>query len=564
MTDLSFLRPWAALFLIPAFAFCLFRLKSVQNWFGIVDYHLLDRLVVKNCLKIRGNAGTLFLLLCVFSFMAALCGLSVNGRNVSLYHPKSPAVIVLDMSLSMKVRDVLPNRFSRAILKIYDLLDELKGNPVSLIVFTDEPYLLIPPTSDKKVVENILPLLSFNLMPSQGSRIDRALEEAVKTIKSTGAVFGDVFLITDGAEDVLEIQDKTVNLARTAFSEGTRFFILGAGTPQGGGLFAKEDIPVLDALGNPVRHRLKEAYLKQLAAEGGGTYTRLQINGDDIALLMKKRRTSFETGDNSALTDNSLNDTGYLFLILPLMGFPLLFRSGRFLAFLLPLFLTLPVRADMPDAFLSPSAAAMRHIERGETDKAVEVARTSNNFTALYNIGTKLIFLQNYPAAIELLEAAVKLVPEDMNAQINLEIARRLNEPPSSPPPPEGDGQKPEGGETPDDSLNQDNNNDGQGDDNKENTEGDSDSSDGENNETDGEGNNSGEGGQDSSGDGENEANGDPDSSGNNNGSSAPAHGTEGGIVPVHEDPLTLLRHKILFLYQKKRYNDEKYFGAQW
>ena len=38
----------------------------------------------------------------------------------------------------------------------------------------------------------------------------------------------------------------------------------------------------------------------------------------------------------------------------------------------------------------------------------------------------------------------------------------------------------------------------------------------------------------------------------------------ENKMLPVHEDPLTLLRHKILFLYREKRYNEENQIGAQW
>mgnify|MGYP003571284519 CR=1 FL=1 len=607
--DFSVVRPWAFAFFIPAVLFCFFKLKSVQAWLGIVDAHLLDSLLVRTCVRLKERLGAFFLILCVCSILGALAGISLKNGQTDLYSPKSPAVIVLDISLSMKVKDIHPNRFSRAVFKIYDLLEELKGIPVSLIVFTNEPYQLIPATTDKGVIEAVLPLLNFSLMPSQGSRTDRAVEEALKAIKDAGAEFGDIFLITDGAEDILEMQDKTDALIQSAAQKGSRLFILGTGTPQGGQLFEKEDIPVLDVLGNPIIHRLKEGYLKRLAKLGGGEYARVQTDDSDIALLMKARKSKFAAGEKSALTDKSLNDRGYWFLILPLIGFPFLFQKGRLLVVLLCLWVFVPARADTLEYFLSPSGAAMRRLEQGNQEGAVETAVRSNNFIALYNVGTKLISLENYPQAIDLLEKAVQLRPYDESAQINLEIARRLNDKPANDQTPDAgendqvqnqdqSGGK-EGKEEEENNLNQNRNNDLQHNDNKENSENESgdqnensnaenasesndpqkenqndnadssnrddSSSDSEKNQetsdstSEKEENASAESGE-GSGNAEDE---ESDDSGNEENASGEQN-NENKMLPVHEDPLTLLRHKILFLYREKRYNEENQIGAQW
>lgn len=612
--EFDVLRPWAFLFLIPALLFCFFRLKSVQAWLGIVDAHLLEPLLVRTYLRFKERLGALFLIACVFSLLGALAGISLKGSSGSLYHPKIPAVVVLDMSLSMKVKDIPPNRFSRAIFKVYDLLAELKGVPVALIVFTDEPYQLIPVTADKEVIETVLPLLSFNLMPSQGSRTDRAIEDALRTIKETGAGFGDIFLITDGADDVWEIQDKTETLIRTAAQNGSRLFILGVGTLQGGQLFEKEDIPALDALGNPIIHRLKEGYLKRLAQIGGGEYARVQTDNSDIAALIKVRENILIAGEKSALTDQSLHDTGYWFLILPLIGFSFLFQKGRLLLWFLIVSIAIPAQADILDHFLSPAGQAMWYLEQGKQDSAIETARQSDHFTALYNVGTRLIFLQNYPQAIELLEKAVQKKPDNENAQINLEIARRLNENPSP-------DEAPNAGEN-DETQNQDQSGAGGGQaegENGLNQNGNNSSQDNESNEENSDESGTGEGvlkAQDrdqgneesnqndsdsdngeaekqppqqgnerespaspdnSEGREEEPQNGEqtPDESGGDEGENSDTNAGNGEqepenpdkeqkLIPVHEDPLTLLRHKILFLHHEKRYNEEKQIGAQW
>lgn len=589
--EISVLRPWAFVFLFPAVLFCFFRLRAVKTWLGIVDAHLLKPLLVRVCVRFGEGIKIGLLGLSCLSVLCALAGVSITGRQKSLYFPKSPAVIALDMSLSMKVQDISPNRFSRAVFKTYDLLDELTGIPTALIVFTDEPYQLVPTTTEKQAIETLLPLLNFNLLPSRGSRPDRVVEEALRTIKEAGADFGDIFLITDGADDILEVQDKTAELVRQAAGQGNRLFILGVGTPQGGALFEKEDTPVLDALGNPVSHRLKEGWLRRLAELGNGRYVRVRTDGSDVAALIKAQKSRLEAGEQSTLTDDrSFSDEGYWFLILPLLVFPFLFRQGRLLSVLFVFaFSPEALAADAAELFLSPSAAAMRFLNGGNQAKAIEIAGRSDNFTALYNVGTQLIFLQNYSKAQELLEKAVQKRPEDENAQINLEIARRLNRPPPSDSPesnsndetqnPDNSGEK-EGGAEGQNDLNQNNNNSPQQNDNKENNQNEG----GENPEnsppvsTDGEGNadnnRNDQNRPSGSGQGQGGApeNQEGSSGQDNNGSGDPGNGennenrTENpdNMVPVHEDPLTLLRHKILFLYQEKRYADEKPVGTQW
>ena len=592
MTDVSVLRPWALFFLIPCVFFCFFKLKSVQTWSGIVDFHLLETLTVKAYVRFKQKLSAFLLLLSVCSFLAALSGVSFKSGRAALYHPKSPAVIVLDMSLSMKVKDVYPNRFSRAIFKIYDLLEGLKGVPVSFVVFTDEPYRLIPSTTDKGVLENILPLLNFSLMPSQGGRTDRAIREALEAIKETGARFGDIFLITDGAEDVFEIQDKTQELVLSAFKEGNRLFILGVGTPEGGGLFEKNDVPVLDALGNPVIHRLKEGYLKLLAQTGGGKYVRVQTDNSDVSALIEAR--SFpEAGRKSRLTDDAFADTGYFFLIPLLIVFPFLFQRGRLLVAVLGISASFPAQADVFDAFLSPSAAAMRLLERGRQTEAAATAERSNDFTALYNVGTRLIFLKDYPQAIALLEKAVQIRPENEDAQINLEIARRLNErpPEDGNSGKEGNGQAGNPNQSDDkqedsdgkENLNQNDNIDKQHNENKENLnknkqgkeerqaetssgEGGAETDDAESDSGSGK-NNAGanEAGNDVSGSGNDGEKKDEEADDGKNDSEQPEErNDENKMKPVYDDPLTLLRHKILFLHRQKRYDQEKQLGVQW
>ena len=540
------LRPWAFVFILPALLFVAFGLRGFKAWAGVIDPKLLRSLSTGVKTPFWTKAGRFAAGLACLCVVAAMAGVSFVGTKRALYEPKSPAVVVLDMSLSMRAADVSPNRFSRAVFKVYDLLNELKGVPTGFVVFTDEPYQLVPATTEKGVVESLLPLLNFSLMPSQGSRLDRAIGAAIETITESGAAFGDIFLITDGGDEVFATRAKTEALVKSAAKKGFRLFVSGVGTAAGGAVLQKENEPVLDALGNPVRHRLDDAWLRRLAAIGNGAYAAASADGTDVAFLSAHYR--YEVGNKAFV-----------------------FKRGRLLAS--ALFLCVPAKADPCDWFLSPSMASSRQIGAGDVAAAVGTAERSKDFTALYNVGTRLIFSGDYAWAASVLEQAAALRPDDENAQINLEIARRLNKNPPRDSGGDGNGENDGGRDESDDGAGGggESNGGGQGGGSEKDGDGDLNQSannspqDNENKEnTDGNPNDFQDGSNDNSGDGQSEEGSDGGESGSPNGGADGGENGDGDMMPVHEDPAALLKHKILFQYYENRYGGEPEIGAKW
>lgn len=617
--EITVLRPWAFWFLIPAVLFCLLRFREIKAWFGVIDAHLLSSLLMRFSVRLRGIFSFTAVFLICFCAVFALAGVSFRNREAPLYTPKSPVVIVLDLSLSMRVGDTAPSRFSRAVFKTYDLLKALDGIPAGLVVFTDEPYQVVPATTDRGVIEAVLPLLNFSLMPSQGTRIDRALNEALSMIEASGAVSGDVFLMTDGGEETIGLQDKALDFAARLSKNGGRLFILGAGTTKGGTLLKKENEPFIDRLGNPVHHRLKEAFLKKLAVAGGGAYASVSADGSDVTFLLNAYNRLFLDSEKTDLTDKDKKaDEGYWFLIPPLLAFPFLFLKGRFLSVFILICLAFPARAaTFSDWFLNPAARAEADFLKGDKEAAVKAALASDDFTLLYNTGTRLIYDSDYGQAAELLEKAVLKRPDNEDAQLNLEIAKRLNENPPSEENQDGSGEGPQGegeneGNSDDKNLNQNNNNNSNQSENKENNNqnqdekkqqgqppsdgkddskneqkeksGTPDKNDGrdkadEDGGQNGQAGNTGKGGQKNPTDGQEkpqdgqpqksagatQGNGRERPSGAGNMPSDNAPENKGGdITRVPDDPMALLRHKILFLHQEKRYEGNPGEGAGW
>ena len=62
-----------------------------------------------------------------------------TGRNI---------IIALDLSRSMRVQDVKPDRLAQAKIVIYELLESMKNDRVGLIAFAGTPFLSAPLTID--------------------------------------------------------------------------------------------------------------------------------------------------------------------------------------------------------------------------------------------------------------------------------------------------------------------------------------------------------------------------------------------------------------------------------
>lgn len=581
MNEIVFLRPWAFWFLIPSLLFCFRAFGTSEAWGRAVDSHLLPFLS-------RGRSGQKRILP-ILSFFASICavlamvGVGVQRTNGTLYAPKTPVMIMADLSLSMRAKDVFPNRFSALQFKSYDILNGLKGMPVGFGIFANEPYSLLPTTTDKSVIENILPLLNFDLVPAQGSRIDRALEEAVRMLKSTGAKGGDIFLLTDGGEEVLAQQDDALKTAASFAKSGGRLFVLGIGTTAGAPLMQKDDTPITDRLGNPVHHRLKEEFLKKLALKGNGAYASVSADGSDTAFLMRSYARLFQDADASEINvknDPRTTDIGWMFLFPALLVFPFLAGRGALSVLLIFGFFSVPANAS--DLFLNAPARAEKALKSGDVSKALRIARDAEDFKTYYNTGTRLIRMENYDAAVEMLKAAVFENPNSEDAQINLEIAERLRN--REPPPDGGQGKNDDSNGDGDSSGNNEGNSDngtgGSGGPSAGGGNGEGDSENQENNlnqnnknnkqHTDNKQNDNQNSLQENKVEASSGASGASDNGQGGNFENKPSNtpsegqGQGGGAPKIPDDPSLLLKQKILFQHLSGRYPPESLQGAEW
>lgn len=202
-----FLRPWWFLAFLPlifCFIFLIHKQVKKTSWATVCDDYLLP-FVMEN--KDQNNVRNAFMSLFIAaSFMiVALTGPTWSRLPVPLFQKIMPKVIVLDLSMAMLSKEILPSRLERAKYILHDFLNRTDLGQVALVAYTSEPFVVSPLTEDGKTIDALLPSLNPDIMPVQGQTLWSGLEEATKLIKGAGFSYGQVVVFTGSAPNAKDI-----------------------------------------------------------------------------------------------------------------------------------------------------------------------------------------------------------------------------------------------------------------------------------------------------------------------------------------------------------------------
>ncbi len=197
------------------------------------------------------------------------------GRNV---------LIALDLSRSMRVADVKPDRLAQAKIVIYELLESMPSERIGLIGFAGSPYLYAPLTIDHSAVRETVEQVDETWAPKGGSDLAAAVHLATETLKKTGQKNNALVILSDGEKHEGDLDA----MIAEAEKSGVYILAVGVGT-EDGGFVPNADFPngqMVDRSGRPVVSRLQADVMRKLAAETKGRFA-LAGSGLDIPAMVK-------------------------------------------------------------------------------------------------------------------------------------------------------------------------------------------------------------------------------------------------------------------------------------
>ena len=227
--------------------------------------------------------------LTILIFVLLIIGLSNPQIGTKMEEVKREGVdlmIAIDLSNSMMVEDIKPNRLERAKQAISRLIDKLEGDRIGLIVFAGEAYVQLPITTDYSAAKLFLSTLSTDIIPTQGTEIGNAIDLSVSSFNMENGQDKAIIIITDGENH----DEKAIESAKKALELGIYTHTLGMGLSKGG------PIPIYNKYGNRIGFRkdknnntivsaLNEGLLQDIASAGKGTYVRANNSESGLSLL---------------------------------------------------------------------------------------------------------------------------------------------------------------------------------------------------------------------------------------------------------------------------------------
>lgn len=206
----------------------------------------------------------------------------------------------LDVSNSMLAEDAEPNRLERAKRSIQQIIDQLHGDRIGVVIFAGNAYIQLPITTDYDAAKLFLSGVDTDMLSVQGTSIGAAVELAADSFDPESNAQKAIIIITDGENH----EDNAVSAVKAVVERGITLHTIGMGSIDGAPIpqYNRSGRQIgfkEDQNGTTVVTALNEPMLRELAEEGNGMFIRAAGNyvavNDLLAELNKVEKSELET-----------------------------------------------------------------------------------------------------------------------------------------------------------------------------------------------------------------------------------------------------------------------------
>ena len=278
--------------------------KRSDSMRRIGDHHLVSMLA--RTADTRGRVIRRALILAALGLAVVALARPQWGESSQIVERRGvQLMIALDVSKSMLAEDLKPNRLERSKFVISDLIDQLTGDEVGLVLFSGAAFVQFPLTFDYATAKTFLDNASPRMIATQGTAIARAIEVSMEGFDTQRLSQKVIVIVSDGENH----EEGALEAANEAADEGAVVFTVGVGTPEGHTIpdsdrFGNVTGPMVDRQGNLVVSRMNEMVLRQIAAEGGGEF--FAESGSTAEMLAIELNTLQEAASEAELQERKV------------------------------------------------------------------------------------------------------------------------------------------------------------------------------------------------------------------------------------------------------------------
>lgn len=298
--------------------FVLLQLWKKRTQKKFADFPLLKRLTPT---RSRYKSGLKLFIFCLgIAFLTlGLVNPKIGTKLETVKREGVDIVFAVDVSKSMLAEDIAPNRLEKAKRLVSEIINQLASDRIGIIAYAGQAFPQLPITTDYGAAKMFLQSMNTDMLTSQGTAINEAIELATTYYNDTEQTNRVLFIISDG-EDHSEgaVQDAVEN----AREEGIRIFTIGVGKTKGAPIPIKRNGVVeslkKDSKGEVVITRLNEEVLVEIASEGDGEYID-GSNTEDAVDFIKEQLLQMDKKEFEAKQFAEFKDQFQWFLALGLL-----------------------------------------------------------------------------------------------------------------------------------------------------------------------------------------------------------------------------------------------------
>ena len=265
---------FSLLAIIPVMAVAFFFLqiwkRRTQKQFA--DPRLLRKLAPDKS-QFKSTLKLLFLLTGLGFLILGLVNPKIGTKLETVKREGVDIVFAIDVSKSMLAEDIAPNRLEKAKRLVSEIINQLASDRIGIIAYAGQAYPQLPITTDYGAAKMFLQAMNTNMLSSQGTAINAAIDLASTYYDDDEQTNRVLFIVSDGED---HSEKSTIQAVENATQNGIRIFTLGVGKSKGVPIPLKRNGVVeslkKDNQGEVVITRLNETVLSEIADEGNGLF----------------------------------------------------------------------------------------------------------------------------------------------------------------------------------------------------------------------------------------------------------------------------------------------------
>jgi Ca-activated chloride channel family protein len=222
----------------------------------------------------------IFLILGLVLVFIALARPQKSNEKVEQWSEGIDIMIALDISRSMQIADLEPDRLTAAKQVALDFINGRTQDRIGLVVFSGDAFSLSPLTTDYELLRTYIRDIEFDMIQTSGTAIGSAMAVMTNRMRESEAESKVCILLSDGDNNAGHIDPITAAELGAAF--GARIYTI---------LVGKEGLVPLgkDFFGRPqmFENTVDETVMRKMADIGKGEFFRATDNQALISIFNK-------------------------------------------------------------------------------------------------------------------------------------------------------------------------------------------------------------------------------------------------------------------------------------